>query len=195
MSEGQALPLAERSDPRIRRTRKAFRQALQELLQEMPLEAITIRDIVARADIAYTTYFRHYATKEALLDDLAHEEIGKLLDLTYPVMASKNGYASCETLCLYVSANRALWSALLTGGAQGAIRTAFVELTLARESQWPQVQSWLPKDIGTTLAVTSIVELLAWWLRQVEPVLPARVAEIMDRVIVSTLMGTAYAEP
>jgi AcrR family transcriptional regulator len=188
-ADDRAAPAPEHSDPRIRRTRKGFRLALQELLQEAPFEQITIRDIVARADIAYTTFFRHYPTKEALLADLADEEIGKLLDLSLPVLGSHDGYASCLALCNHVTASRSLWTALLLGGAQGAIRTAFVDQTLARQASWPAPQTWLPQDIGTILATSATVELLAWWLRQAEPDPPSRIAEIMDRVIVSTLLG------
>jgi AcrR family transcriptional regulator len=177
------------SDPRIRRTRKAFRLALQELLQEQALEQITIRDIVARADIAYTTFFRHYPSKEALLADLADEEIGKVLDLSLPMVGVQGSATSCRAVCNHVAAGWALWKALLTGGAQGAIRTAFVDQTLLREAAWPPAQSWLPRDIGTTLAVTTIVELLTWWLKQAEPAPPERIADIMDRIIVSTLLG------
>ena len=189
VTDPKLAPAPEHPDPRIRRTRKAFRLALQELLQEQAFEQITIRDIVARADIAYTTYFRHYSTKEALLADLADEEIGRLLDLSLPVLGSHDGQASCLALCDHVANNWALWSALLTGGAQGVIRTAFVNQTLARQASWPPAQTWLPQDIGTTLATSTIVELLVWWLRQAEPDPPARIAEIMDRVIVSTLLG------
>lgn len=189
VTEGLVSPLLEHPDPRIRRTRKGFRLALQELLQEAELEQITIRDIVARADIAYTTFFRHYPTKEALLADLADEEIGKLLDLSFPMLHSHDSYASCKKLCDYVADNRSLWTALLTGGAQGAIRTAFVNRTLERQADWPPAQTWLPRDIGTILATSTIVELLVWWLRQSPPDPSSRIAEIMDKVIVSNLLG------
>jgi AcrR family transcriptional regulator len=46
----------------------------------MPLEQISIRDIAADSHVGYTTFFRHYPTKEALLEDLARDEMERLLD-------------------------------------------------------------------------------------------------------------------
>ncbi len=42
--------------------------ALLELLERQPLEAITIREITDAAGVGYATFYRHYATKAALLD-------------------------------------------------------------------------------------------------------------------------------
>ena len=50
-------PFAENPDPRALRSRKALRNALIELLQEQPLEQISVRDIVARAGVGYATFF------------------------------------------------------------------------------------------------------------------------------------------
>jgi AcrR family transcriptional regulator len=58
-----------RPDARILRSRAAMRRALLELLQEMPIEAITGARIADRAGIGYATYFRHYADVRALLGD------------------------------------------------------------------------------------------------------------------------------
>ena len=62
-------------DPRTVRTREALRNALLRLLERKPLEQITIREIVAHAKISYVTFFRHHPTKEALLHDIAAEQV------------------------------------------------------------------------------------------------------------------------
>jgi AcrR family transcriptional regulator len=49
------------SDVRVRRNKAALREALLELLQNQPLEQISIRDIAAAAGVGYTTCYRHYA--------------------------------------------------------------------------------------------------------------------------------------
>ena len=59
------------TDPRVLRSRAGLSQALLELLESTPLEQITIRDIAATAGVGFTTYYRHYPSKEALLQDLA----------------------------------------------------------------------------------------------------------------------------
>src|SRR5690606_12454565 len=57
-------------DARVRRTRRRLQDALVALVLERGYEAVTIRDVAERADVGYATFFRHYASKEALLLDL-----------------------------------------------------------------------------------------------------------------------------
>jgi len=170
-------------DARVRRSRAGLRQALLDLLQAKPLEQITIRDIAESAGVGYTTYFRHYPSKEALLDDLAAEEIQRLCDLTLPVYDSADSFAACLALCGYVDRHRVLWSALLTGGAAGTVREGL--LRQGRAAAVTRSPGWLPADLGVMLAVSVTVELMTWWLRQADPLPAAHIAEILDRVAIS----------
>jgi len=67
MSDLPSIP----TDARAIRTRRALREALLGLIETRAFEQITIREIAARAGIGYATFFRHHASTEALLDDLA----------------------------------------------------------------------------------------------------------------------------
>ncbi len=176
------------SDRRIRRTRQAIRLALQKLLQTQDLEQITIRDIAAEADVAYTTFFRHYPTKETLLTELADDEIARLLDFCFPILNTDDTYSACLALCHFVEENSLLWAALLTGGAAGAIRAAFIKRTLDHSAFWPPEHEWLPADIGLALIVGMIIELLSWWLRQAQRDPAEKIATILDRLLVSSLV-------
>jgi AcrR family transcriptional regulator len=178
-------------DPRAIRSRQALRNALLTLLEARPLDQITIRDIAAEAGVGYTTYFRHHPTKEALLDDVAAEQISCLINLSLPVMDAHDLRAGSAALFTYVQAHRPLWITLLTGGAAGTIRDEF--LRQAREiagSRAPK-ESWLPTDVGFILIVSGTIELLAWWLRQNDPLPIDRIAEIHDRVVVSPIIAAA----
>jgi AcrR family transcriptional regulator len=59
--------IAEKLDRRQRRTRTALRKALMELITEKSFDAITLQDIVDRADISRATFYLHYKDKEDLL--------------------------------------------------------------------------------------------------------------------------------
>jgi AcrR family transcriptional regulator len=52
------------------RARKAFDQALQDLLKTMPYEDITVTDIAHRSGYSRHTFYNHYQTKDELLDSL-----------------------------------------------------------------------------------------------------------------------------
>lgn len=175
------------ADRRIRRTRNAIRNALQELLHGSPLEQITIREIADKADVSYTTFFRHYPDKEAVLADLADEQTVRLLDLCLPLVNVPNeeSFAACLATCRYVDKDRILWTALLTGGAAGAIRSSFIRRTLEKAVRMPRAHDWLPLDIGTTLAVGITLDLLGWWLSRASQKPPEEIAEMLDSLLAS----------
>lgn len=180
---------AEPVDRRVRKTRIAIRNAIKQLLQSRGIEQFTIKDIAEQADVGYTTFFRHFPSKEAALADLADSVAADLLTESLPLLASSDSRASCLALCRHIEANRPVWSALLTGGAAGFVRAALASTTLERSQQWPTRQPWIPAETGTLLATGMVVEVLTWWLSHA-PELPAEsVAEIMDRTFISALVG------
>ncbi len=176
------------TDARILRSREALRTALLQLLESKSFDDISIRDIVAKAGIAYTTFFRHHPAKEALLDEIAAQEISRLVAISFPVLESVDSRASCVALCTYVDQNRALWTTLLTGGAASVLRDAFIEesfnVTVAR----PNLRSALPAELGNVLVASSILEVLKWWLQQNSPASIAEVAKIIDLFVVTPVL-------
>lgn len=59
-----------KTDPRVRRTRLLLQEALKELLVEQRLEQVTVSAIVKRAEVARTTFYAHFETKEDLYASL-----------------------------------------------------------------------------------------------------------------------------
>src|SRR3954466_12612335 len=61
-------PMAEKKeDRRIQRTRQLLLQALFSLIQEKGFDAVTVQDIIDRADIGRSTFYVHFVDKEDLL--------------------------------------------------------------------------------------------------------------------------------
>ena len=62
------------TDRRVRRTRRALRDALLELTLERGWDEVNVLDVCERADVARSTFYTHFADKEDLLlsgfDDL-----------------------------------------------------------------------------------------------------------------------------
>jgi len=57
----------ETKDRRTRRTRQLLRDTLLALLKEKRYADISVQDIIARADVARSTFYVHYADKDELL--------------------------------------------------------------------------------------------------------------------------------
>lgn len=179
------------------RTRAALRLALLRLLELKHFDRITVRDIAAEAKIGYATFFRHHESKSQLLEDVAEEQIGNLMGLALPLLVAADTRGSCMALCRYVDENRAIWSALLTGGAAGAMREEFLRQAMQLGSVQVQRSNWLPVELGAIYGVGATVEILAWWLRQPSDFTVERIAEIIDRLVVTPAVGRnkARAEP
>ncbi len=155
-------------DSRVRRNRDGLREALLDLLTRRDFEDITVREIVGHADIGYTTFFRHFSSKEALLDTVVMVEIERLTDRALPIYDSADARGACLALCTYVDEHRPLWSALLIGGAAPKVREEMLKQSRGVTSS-RDMGSSIPPDLSAALAVAAILELLSWWLCQPEP--------------------------
>ncbi len=171
-------------DARKLRSRQALSRAFLKLLERKTLDQIAIREIAAAANIGHATFYRHYASKEALLNDLAADEIRRLVSLSLPVMREASTRAACEALCTHVYGNRKIWTTLLTGGAASTVKEELLGISrdvaaqLDNHSPSPEVA-----ELKVILSVNAIMEILAWWLRQKKPLPPGFVAEVLEQII------------
>jgi AcrR family transcriptional regulator len=171
-------------DARAVRTRAALRHALLRLLDFKSLDDVTIVDICDTADVGYTTFFRHHPTKESLLADIAADQIGHLVGLSLAASDATDTRAGSVALFTYVHEHRKLWSTLLTGGAEGAMRSEFLRLSRQIASTRAHLGVWPPADIISILIAGSTIDLLSWWLRQKKPLAVEEVAEIHEGIVV-----------
>lgn len=185
--EERAQPemLAPPSDARAARSRAALRDTLVALLEEKPFEQVTIREITAKARIGYATFFRHYPGKEALLNDLAAGQIAGLIEVTLPMLSSVDTRTTSRALFAYVLEHKSLWTALLTGGAAGAVKLEFTRQVRQLAARMEQFDSWLPGDLRVAFSVSATLEILAWWLEQDELIGIDQMGSILDQLVVT----------
>jgi AcrR family transcriptional regulator len=184
------LPASSNSkDARALRSGQALRDALLSLLLKKPFDQITIRDICAEAGVHYATFFRHHQTKEALLEEIATEQIKQLNKLTLQIRGADDYQAGFRALFTYVDEHRSLWSTLLNGGAGAAMREEWVRQSQRVAENEKSVSSWLPTELGTVCAATLIAETIAWWVEQPKGAYSVeQVAEIQLRLLTSPLI-------
>ncbi len=173
-------------DARAVKSSAALRTALLALIERKPLDQITVREIAAEANVHYATFFRHHATKEALLDSVAADQIARLVELTMPVLDSVDRPAAVLALCRYVDEHRRLWTVLLTGGAAGAMREELRRISRTIAEERAPSDSWIAVDLAVNCSVSLIFESLAWWLAPAQAAVPiAQVAQTLDRLLSS----------
>lgn len=182
------LTASRSTDARVVKTRAALREALLALLEQRPFDQITIRDITNQAGAGYATFFRHYETKWALLNDLASDAFAAILELAQPLLRTTETRAAALLLCKYVDENRPLWTALLTGGAASALR----EELIRQAGQTPSLPSkrgdWMPDDLRVSYGVGGMIEVLTWWLQKRRDFPVEKVAKLLDRLVIAPML-------
>ena len=186
---------ANANDPRAVRSREALHRAMLTLLETTPLDQITIRDISAVSGVGYTTYFRHYPTKEALFEAIAEDVVLEIFNLTMPVLASQDLQTASAALFTYVKKHSKLWTTLLTGGAAGAIREQFLKSAKAVAKNMAKDDGWMPPEMGVILIVSGTIEMMSWWLQQRRPLPIDRMAAIHMQVVISPSIAASSATP
>src|SRR5262249_5240461 len=162
---------------------------LLRLLQEKPFDQVTVREITRTADVGYATFFRHYRDREALLHELAADQIRELLERTLPLIFGADGRAAAVALCEKIESQRKLWSPRLTGGAAATVREELIRQARCIAAERPAPETWLPLDLRLVYAVGGAVDVLAWWLQQADAYPLARIAEILDRLVITPTLA------
>lgn len=168
----------------------SLRESLLALLLRKSFDQITIRDICAEAGVHYATFFRHHPTKEALLDDIAKDQIRELNALTLAIRDHDDYQAGFQALCAYVADHRSLWATLLNGGAGAAMREEWVRQSQKVAATEAPVNSWMPPELGSICAATLIAETMAWWVGQPKDAYSVdEIADILYRLLSSSIMA------
>ena len=69
-----------RENARVKATRKRLADALMGMLREMPIHAVSIRELCIRAGINRTTFYHHYTSQYDLLEDICRHFLREISD-------------------------------------------------------------------------------------------------------------------
>ena len=68
------------TDRRVRYTKQIIKTSLLELLENESFENITVKALCQTADINRATFYSHYETLSALMEEIEYEEAKQLFD-------------------------------------------------------------------------------------------------------------------
>jgi AcrR family transcriptional regulator len=182
----------DKHDRRSERTRKALDLAFVELMEEKTYDAITVQDIIDRANVGRSTFYAHYMDKE----DLLTSQFQRLVTYVHNAALAEPVPSSFATLGMFrhVAQNHRLYKAFMWGQGiemvfkilQGVI-TERIEQELARhfENQAPKV----PTNVLATYIAGGFLTLMRWWLDNGMPYSP----EEINALYVQMLMPMLYS--
>lgn len=183
-------------DRRVRRTREAIHRAFIGLMQEKGYEAVTVTDIIDRADIGRSTFYAHYTDKR----DVLHASLDELAGFLRG-HRDTNGELFGFSLALFnhVNEQRTLLRALLgrRGGTVVQARVAFLIGELVREELHDR-ETDVPRELIIDCVVGAYTSLLARWVDENDPHTPAQMDAAFRRLLcpgVTAAFGIADRDP
>lgn len=177
-------------DKRIARTRQQLRESLVALTLAHGYEAVTIREITARAGVGYATFFRHYADKDALLLDVLDALIDEMRDMLGQGEALPSAETEGRLIFEHVHANSRLYRVLLDGGSQdilARIQQQAMQDVLARFPLAPDGP--VPPQLAAHQMVSGVIALIGWWLRNEMPYPPDEMGVLYDTLIIRPMLA------
>ncbi len=170
-------------DRRIQRTQQALIDALVALTQEKSYDAITIRDIAERADIAYSTFFRHYTDKDELLIEVLKSAVHDFKALINH-NPDKSRAAEGELIFQYVAKHQAFFRVLFSSqGANHSLQDIQEEIAADLLQSAAIRSSPIPPEVAANHLVVTILGLIRWWLDHDMPYSIDRMASIYSYLV------------
>ena len=199
---GQSEKVGVAEDRRVQRTRQALHKALISLVLERGYEAVTIKDVVTRANVGRSTFYAHYPSKEDLLT-AEIEGLRATLAAEQRAALARQGGVSTRSLgfsrALFEHAQdyRDVYRVLV--GERGAsiiiarMRALFAELVRDELTQLvPRpAQGDIPRSALVQFIVGSLMSILTWWLEGASDLKPVQADAIFRRLTVPAIEAAA----
>jgi len=161
-------------DPRAAQTREALSAAILELAAERPLDAITVTDIVSRADVHRSSLYQHFSDREELLASALEAAETSALRVTAPVRAPSDPDRPPTELLRFLQhfadyADVYRMALGPQGSARVAARVRAQTLELVREGMAltnPEPSPSIPFDIGSAATTGALLAVIEAWLNR-----------------------------
>lgn len=173
-------------DRRSQRTRRLLSEALVELIPEKGYSAITVSDLIERANIGRSTFYSHYRDK----DDLFASETDRVIEALSQHISNPEEFPYFPSLGLFQHVGEAydLYKALVwSAGIEAFIKHMQKSLSQRIEHglQKSGKEFDLPIAILANFIAASFLTLLKWWLENKMTYSPEEMDEMFRKLAVS----------
>jgi AcrR family transcriptional regulator len=182
-------------DRRVRRTQQSLHGALMQLIIEKGYDAVTVNDILARADVGRSTFYSHHSGKESLLLSGIGTMREELIRAQREAMGASHppellGFS--HALFAHVQDHRDLYRAL---GAEGSavvlnrIHGLLAELVRAElpVAKHGDPARSVPRDAAIQFVVDAMLSIILWWVEKSPRLAPVEAEGIFRRLTVPAI--------
>ena len=159
-----------KTDRRIQKTRSTLQDALVALIMEKGYEAITVQDILDRANVGRSTFYEHFFDKDdLLLSGFEHLREDFEQYLANQDISSDGPWQLSLSMFQHAEKHRLLYQAM-AGRQGGNMAVGHIQkyLTLYLYDHLKRLlaqrDKQLPAEILTQYLVSAFIGLLTWWL-------------------------------
>ena len=185
-------------DRRIRRTCERLGSALVALIQERPIDDVTVQDVLDRASVGRSTFYLHYRDK----DDLLLSQLEQFLEMMSTALSIRkeesHRVVPVAELFAHIGSQKKVYRALADSDrlndffdlAQGYFARG-IEQRLKeskRLSNLPQSES----GARASALAGSMLSLLRWWLDRGAKESPRAMDELFHRMVWNGLQATPH---
>ena len=181
-------------DRRIQRTRRLLGDALLALIVEKGYAAITVQDILDRANLGRSTFYAHYRDKDDLLTgEFEHfKELFEQFDAQPPEdgHGPRSG-ARSPSLAFFRHAGEQhrLYKAMVGKRGGETVRKLHYQyisglMKSYLEQHIPDDENMaVPREVTVHYFISSFLALLTWWLDNKMPYSPEQMDEMFQRLV------------
>ena len=182
-------------DRRQKRTREAIFNAFCELLSKKNYNAITVGEIIERADVGRATFYAHFETKDYLLRELCAELFCHIFDSAKGGNTSHRHIFECEApssvflhLLRHLRNNDNNILNLLSSQNNELFLKYFKENLISLVKDQIEVfenkrKKELPEDLFINHVSSTFVETVRWWVEKGMIESPEKIAEYFLKLI------------
>jgi AcrR family transcriptional regulator len=175
------------TDRRVERTHRSLREALIALILERGFEAISVQDIIDRADVGRSTFYTHFADKEDLLLS-GFDDLRRALRHWQTEAAGRPGpLGFVPGLCEHAHEQRRLFRALVGRKSGQVVLSRFRQMLIDLVREDLAGLGGANLEAAIHYLAGGFLELLTWWLDSRTSLTPAQLAELFRELSIPTL--------
>ncbi len=188
-------------DRRVQRTRQLLVNALVSVIQEKGFEALTVQDIIDRANVGRATFYAHFENKEDLLVSGLEDFRAAIREHQRQLLQQAAGSADraflfSHELIVHVDAHRDVFRAMVGRHSGAVVQRVFqrILVELVRED----IKALSPRGSGGSIPIEAVVQyiaaglwgLVSWWI-DAKPRLPVEDASEAFRRLATSAVKAA----